>query len=150
MAIHPVNARKRIADFLQTRTDIQKKVIRDLAIKELLKIKQCSNDNKPTTDDELKAYIKDHFKDLKANSETVILELSQKILPDSVTKYFLKQFGLITVFLVPPLYVCIDYTVNYLNDGSDLKKAVAGFVSSLLILALMISSALASILNKDK
>lgn len=150
MAIHPVNARKRIADFLQTRTDIQKKVIRDLAIKELLKIKQCSNDNKPTTDDELKAYIKDHFKDLKANSETVILELSQKILPDSVTKYFFKQFGLITVFLVPPLYVCIDYTVNYLKDGSDLKKAVAGFVSSLLILALMISSALASILNKDK
>ena len=150
MAIHPVNARKRIADFLQTRTDIQKKVIRDLAIKELLKIKQCSNDNKPTTDDELKAYIKDHFKDLKANSETVILELSQKILPDSVTKYFFKQFGLITVFLVPPLYICIDYTIKYLKDGSDLTKAVAGFVSSLLILALMISSALASIINKDK
>ena len=61
MAIHPVSARKRIADFLLIETDIPNKLIRNLAFKELQKIKQCSNDNKPITDKELKAYIKEHY-----------------------------------------------------------------------------------------
>ena len=54
MAVHPDYARKRISDFLKSETDIPKKVIRDLAIKELQNIKQCTNDKKEITNIELK------------------------------------------------------------------------------------------------
>lgn len=148
MAVHPDYARKRISDFLKSETDIPKKVIRDLAIKELQNIKQCTNDQKALTNDELKEYIKANYQALKSDSDKIIYELSKEILPTSVFKYFLKQFGLISLFLVPPFYICIDYTITALNAGEVLTKAVAGIASSLLILALMISSVLASILNK--
>ena len=54
MAVHPDYARKRISDFLKSETDIPKKVIRNLAIKELQNIKQCTNDQNSITNDELK------------------------------------------------------------------------------------------------
>ena len=148
MAVHPDYARKRISDFLKSETDIPKKVIRDLAIKELQNIKQCANDQNTITNNELKEYIKANYQDLKSDSDKIIYELSKEILPTSVFKYFLKQFGLISLFLVPPFYICIDYTITALKVDDELTKAVAGIASSLLILALMISSVLASILNK--
>ena len=148
MAVHPDYARKRISDFLKSETDIPKKVIRDLAIKELQNIMHCSNDKEPIRADDLKEYIKANYQDLKSDSDKIIYELSKKILPTSVFKYFLKQFGLISLFLVPPFYVCIDYSITALKVDDELTKAVAGIASSLLILALMISSVLASILNK--
>lgn len=148
MAVHPDYARKRISDFLKSETDIPKKVIRNLAIKELQNIKQCTNDKNSITNDELKEYIKANYQDLKSDSDKIIYELSKKILPTSVFKYFLKQFGLISLFLVPPFYVCIDYSITALKVDDELTKAVAGIASSLLILALMISSVLASIQNK--
>lgn len=148
MAVHPDYARKRISDFLKSETDIPKKVIRDLAIKELQNIKQCTNDKKEITNIELKEYIKSNYQALKADSDKIIFELSKEILPTSVFRYFLKQFGLISLFLVPPFYVCIDYTITAFKTEDDLTKAGAGIASGLLILALMISSVLASILNK--
>lgn len=128
--------------------DIPKKVIRNLALKELESIKQCTNDQKAITNNELKEYIKENYQDLKSDSDKIIFELSKEILPTSVFKYFLKQFGLISLFLVPPFYISIDYTITAFKPEVDLTKAVAGISSSLLILALMISSVLASILNK--
>ena len=104
--------------------------------------------NHSITNDELKEYIKANYQALKSDSDKIIFELSKEILPTSVFKYFLKQFGLISLFLVPPLYICIDYTITALKVDDELTKAVAGIASSLLILALMISSVLASILNK--
>ena len=57
MAVHPDYARKRISDFLKSETDIPKKVIKNLAIKELQNIKQCTNDQNAITNNELKEYI---------------------------------------------------------------------------------------------
>lgn len=65
MAVHPDYARKRISDILKSETDIPKKVIRDLAIKELQNIKQCTNDQKALTNDELKEYIKANYQALR-------------------------------------------------------------------------------------
>ena len=148
MAVHPDYARKRISDFLKSETDIPKKVIRNIAIKELQNIKQCTNDQNSITNDELKEYIKANYQDLKSDSDKIIYELSKKILPSSVFKYFLKQYGRISLFIVPPFYIRIDYTLTAIKLEVDLTKAVARIASSLLILALMISSVLACILNK--
>ena len=150
MAIHPVSARKRIADFLLIETDIPNKLIRNLAFKELQKIKQCSNDNKPITDKELKAYIKEHYQSLRSNSEKIISDIAQELFPNSVFMYLLKQFSFITFFLLPPLYVCVDYTIASFKDGFDLTKAGTEIASTILIIVLLISSAIASIFNKAK
>lgn len=66
------------------------------------------------------------------------------VIPIMVTDYKTMLCSFISV----PFYVCIEYTITALTVDDELTKAVAGIASSLLILALMISSVLACILNK--
>jgi len=146
--MNPERARKSIKDFLTDQTDLQNRVFNTLAkekFRELLRL-QGKNPHQIKSS-ELNIFISDNYFTLQKNTDRLLEELCHKILPEKQWTYLLKQFGFLSIFLVPPLYPLGTYTAHmwteYTKDPANLTALAetgVGIISGILLLMVLVSS----------
>ena len=119
-----------------------------------LYLAQSRGEQNPT-EQEIEHFISQHFLELQKDADRVLRDMCQKILPEPQWKYTLRQFGFLSVFLVPPLYPLCAYVGNmwavFRADSSNLTalaEMAGGVVGCILSLVVLVCSARASFLKK--
>lgn len=108
---------KRVADFLIE--TIQVKVIRDLAEKNLIDIRKTNSANKNITKKDIDSYIEANFVTLKNTANKSIQETAAKLVKESNCITVLKDLGILSLILVPPMYPITQFLIKSLKDAND-------------------------------
>lgn len=108
---------KRVADFLIE--TIQAKVIRDLAEKNLMDIRKTNSANKNITKTDIDSYIEANFVTLKNTANKSIQETAAKLVKESSCITVLKDLGILSLILVPPMYPIAQFLIKSLKDAND-------------------------------
>lgn len=91
---------------------------------------------------DIQNYILEHHDEIERAVGNVVEDLCRKILPGERVFDLLKQFGVLSLFLVYPLVALVDVALRNFQNGA-LQESVAEAVGILLLLALLIASAIA-------
>lgn len=137
-------------------TSLKKDTLRQLAEERLREISlsqgKGSQSFRPT---EVDRFIYDHFPELQKDTDKILDDLCKEIIPESRLFYLLKQFGILSIFLVPPLYPLGAYITRmwteFTADQGNLTalvEAASGIVGSVLLLCVLVCSVKASFFNK--
>lgn len=130
---------KRVADFLIE--TIQVKVIRDLAEKNLIDIRKTNSANKNITKKDIDSYIEANFVTLKNTANKSIQETAAKLVKESNCITVLKDLGILSLILVPPMYPISQFLIKSLKDANDSYICDASLcIVSLLLLSYPIVS----------
>ena len=91
---------------------------------------------------DIQNYILEHHDEIERAVGNVVEDLCRKILPGERVFDLLKQFSVLSLFLVYPLVALVDVALRNFQNGA-LQESVAEAVGILLLLALLIASAIA-------
>ena len=154
--MNPVQARQSLKNFLVSRTTLKSDIIRKNAREGLSQLYLAQNRGEQNiTEQEIEHFISQHFLELQQDADRVLREMCHKILPEQQWKYMLRQFGFLSVFLIPPLYPLCAYTGKmwaiFRADFSNLTalaEMASGVVGCILLLDVLFCSARTSFLKK--
>ena len=96
----------------------------------------------PVSPTDIQSYILGHHDEIEKAVGNVVEELCRKILPEERISDLIKQFGVLSLFLVPPLAALVAVAMRDFQIGA-LPEAAGEAVGALLLFALLIASALA-------
>lgn len=101
--MNPDTIRKRVKDFLISKTTIKKDILRNIAE---IKLRQISNDlGKDTQNaslDNVEQFIVSHYTELTKEADKVIDDLCKEILPEKQWHFIVKQFSILSIFFHSP------------------------------------------------
>lgn len=101
---------KRIYDFLEKRTDLMEKCIKQIADNKVKSI--CSINKTEYTESEVKEYIKNNYDVLYKQASVVLVDIVVQIIPESAWATLSKRFGLIFLLMLPALGSLLAFIVN--------------------------------------
>ncbi len=135
--------RDRLKKLLIEKTDMSERLARDIAAEKIRyarKLAGISSDD--VSGEETQKYILDHSEEIGKKVGDVLDDLCVKILPRERVMDLLLQFGVLSLFLVPPIIFLIRRCV-FDYAGQNMESVAAGIASCLLLVILLIASAVA-------
>lgn len=132
--------------------EIFSKTVYDIARKRLIHIYEITKHDKVPSEEDIEQYIQSHYSELSQLTNEAIEDLVKKILPDEnfVTKVFRTVFdlGILSVFLIPVLYVCARYAINEYKATEAISECADGIVACIFVLILLCFSIYSYFKNK--
>ena len=135
--------RENIKTYLLSEPDLAYKYIFHLAKSRLVEMYNITNqDPEQISDEDILEYIKNHAEDLKKDRELLIDDLCKKMIPGSELCNMLLQFGVLSIFLLPPIYPIVGRIIELLQQPViDITELTSSIVGVILLVSLFISSA---------
>ncbi|MGN0903051.1 MAG: hypothetical protein ACI4M9_07185 [Succinivibrio sp.] len=134
--------RQRLLDYLHSK--IFHKTIYDIAKKRLILVNLAVKDDTEPSLEEIKQYIRDHYDELQAHTETTLKDLVKEILPDEGIMGKIKRgcqllldLGILSVLLLPVLYVCVKYSIIKYHESGAISECADGIISCIFVLFLL-------------
>ena len=133
----PSAQRKKLKDFLLEKTHLYDDIYSDVAKEKFQKIS-----GHLTVIPSLDEYILGHDQEISEQADKVLDELCAKIIPEKEYKYVLKEVGIFSIFLLPPIYPLVRRIIHILEwppiSYGELSVCI---VSVLLLLTIIFASA---------
>ncbi len=146
----PIEARRRLRDFLLKETDLHKRILIKAAKKDLESICRSLGDEKETfTNAEIKSYISANYTELNTKAKVAVEEICKNLLPEKRWIYLTKQFAIISALLLPAL-VSLSTNLLAFIKSQTLDTASAGMclMGILTIVIFLLASASFYLKNK--
>ncbi len=101
----PIEARRRLRDFLLKETDLHKRILIKAAKKDLESICRSLGDEKENfTNAEIKSYISANYTELNTKDKVAVEEICKNLLPEKRWIYLTKQFAIISALVTAHVY----------------------------------------------
>lgn len=142
------NDRQRLRKFLIENTELSRTVAQRIAKEKIISAKKLAGmEVEDPTQIEIQEYIFKHHDDVEKLVDIVIKDLCKKILPEERIWDLLLQFGILSLFLVPPLGALIAAGIRDFCCTQQIPAA--DVLGAILLSCLLIASAFA-VFKKDR
>ncbi len=136
----PNNTRDRLKEFLYKETNLVDKIFDTLASQKIAAFEARRKRDTPLSEQEKERFIADNFTELNKDAEKTVDRLCKELLPESQFWHLAKQFGVISVFLIPPFLPLSEYLATLWaacpRDWTAIGACIAGMVfPAILIIA---------------
>lgn len=88
--MYPHEARKELINFLQEETSIEEKILYELARTQIEKIRKTQGKQEDVSEEELLAYIENHYEELKKKTDIALTDICKKVIPTCSWTFFNK------------------------------------------------------------
>lgn len=114
------NCTKNIHDFLIANTGLKDDLILRIAKEQLIHANRIAKVKKEPTQEEIDNYIKSQIHSLQNDAEIVLNDMCKQLIPENIFVYLVKQFSILSVFLLLPFGVLIHVAIGvYFNPPID-------------------------------
>ncbi len=140
-------AKQNIKQLLLQKTELPEQILLDLAKQKLSNIYSATGrDSSRIGKEELNKFIEQNYTSLAKDSDKILDELCTEAIPGHWIKGFLLNFGVLSVFLVVPIYPLVKYAVCiWRNVPFDTSEFASCVIAILLLSILFLASACAVI-----
>lgn len=140
----PNSARDKLKEFLYKETDLPKKAFDRIVKGKMAEIAYMAGRDASPSDKDIRSFIDANFSELNVATEKFIDRFCQDAIPESQFWYLVKEFGVLSIFLIPPLIPLASYLATLMQasplDVASVGTCIAGIC---LLLALIGTSAYA-------
>jgi hypothetical protein len=146
--MYPHEARKELINFLQEETSIEEKILYELARTQIEKIRKTQGKQEDVSEEELLAYIENHYEELKKKTDIALTDICKKVIPTCSWTFLIKPIGIYALCLVPSIAlltkeICVRLGLLLSQEESNYEPIFA----LLCLLILLIISAVSLILD---
>lgn len=136
--------RERLRKLLIEDTNMPERLAREIAVRQIRQAQRLAGLGQAADPDEsaVQKYILEHSEEISTKIEEVLDELCVKILPRERLSDLLSQFGVLALFLVPPIGCLVRQSVLYYSC-QKFDDAASGFCACLFLIVLLFASAVA-------
>ena len=135
--------RKRLRKFIIEETEIAQAFARRIATEKLQAARKLAGISAPPpSQEEIQKYIFDNHDDVEKRVDGVVDDLCRKILPEERLRDLLFQFGILSLFLVPPFMALVAVAIRDFHNNA-LAEAASEAGGAVLVATLLLASAIA-------
>ncbi|MBQ3683524.1 MAG: hypothetical protein II922_10710 [Succinimonas sp.] len=108
-------------------------LIRKTAEQEIADINLTNNSQRQITKAAVDKYIALHYEDLRKKSEKTLRDTAEELVKDYRRTAVIKDLGVLSLILVPPMYPIGQYLLKILFEGGGVVEGAMCIVSLLLL-----------------
>lgn len=108
-------------------------LIRKTAEQEITDINLTNNSQKQITKTDIDKYIALHYEDLREKSEKTLRDTAEELVKDYRRIAVIKDLGVLSLILIPPMYPICQYLLKILFEGSGEVEGAMCIVSLFLL-----------------
>lgn len=144
----PDDARNRLKEFLYQETDVPKKIFDGIVRKRMERMAVLSGRQDEPAEKEIADFVNGSFAALEADTEKAVNRLCSDLLPAGRFWFLVKEFGVLSIFLIPPLAFLLTHMISLWNACPRDIEAVAGCLVGAVLLACLITASAWAMLER--